>query len=105
MQTKIQSTWQLINMELKQNLLEIGKKQLPELLKMSDKSIKSTLHHGRKAETDEVENEIVDWILVNRSLGISASSWEVIIKACSLNNTLKFKNIKNLQKWCYKFLT
>ena len=30
------------------------KKQLPELLKMSDKSIKSTLHHGRKAETDEV---------------------------------------------------
>ena len=43
------------------------KKQLSELLKMSDKSIKSTLH-GRKAETDEVENEIVDWILINRSL-------------------------------------
>ena len=43
------------------------KKQLPELLKMADKSIKSTLHHGRKAETDEVENEIVDWILINRS--------------------------------------
>ena len=34
---------------------------------MVDKSIKSTLHHGRKAETDEVENEIVDWILINRS--------------------------------------
>ena len=34
---------------------------------MSDKSIKSTLHHGRKAETIEVENEIVDWILINRS--------------------------------------
>ena len=42
---------------------------------------------------------------MNRSLGISVSSWEVIIKACSLNNTLKFKNIKNLQKWCYKLLT
>ena len=79
------------------------KKQLPELLKMSDKSIKSTLHHGRKSETDEVENEIDDWILINRSLGISVSSWELIIKACSLINTLKFKNIKNLQKWCYKF--
>ena len=65
---------------------------------MSDKFIKSTFHQGRKAETDEVENEIVDWILINRSLGISVSSWEVIIKACSLNNTLKFKNIKNLQK-------
>ena len=72
---------------------------------MSDKSIKSTLHYGGKAETDEVENEIVDWILMNRSLGISVSSWELIIKACSLNNTLKFKNIKNLQKWCYKILT
>ena len=49
MQAKIQSTWQLINMELKQNLLEIGeKKQLPELLKISDKSIKSTLHHKEK---------------------------------------------------------
>ena len=43
------------------------KKQLPVLLKMSDKSIKSTLHHGGKAETDEVENEIVGWILINRS--------------------------------------
>ena len=67
MQTKIHSTWQLINMELKQNLLEIGKKTVAEVNKMSDKSIKSTLHHGRKAETDEVENEIVDWILINRS--------------------------------------
>ena len=47
---------------------------------MSDKSIKSTLNHGRKAKTDEVENEIVDWILINRSLGISISSWELIIK-------------------------
>ena len=36
---------------------------------MADKSIKSTLHHGRKAETDEVENEIVGWILMNRSFG------------------------------------
>ena len=41
---------------------------------MADKSIKSTLHHGRKAENDEVENEIDDWILMNRSLGISVSS-------------------------------
>ena len=105
MHTKIQSTWQLINMELKQNLLEIGKKQLPELLKLSDKTIKSILHHGGKAETDLVENEIVDWILFNKSLGTSVSSWEIIIKECSLSNTLKFKNIKNLQKWCYKFLT
>ena len=83
MQTKIQSTLQLINTELKQNLLEIGEKQLPELLKMAGKSTKSTLFHGRKAETDEVENEIVGWMLINRSLGISVSSWELIIEACS----------------------
>ena len=63
------------------------KKTVAGVLKMSDKSVKSTLHHGRKGETDEVENEIVDWVLINRSLGISVSSWEVIIKACSLNNT------------------
>ena len=54
------------------------KKQLLELLKLSDKSIKSTLDHGRKAE-----NEIVYWILINKSLGISVSSWEQIIKDCS----------------------
>ena len=56
MHTKIQSTCQLINMELKTKSIRNCKKQLPELLKMSDKSIKSTLHHARKAETDEVEN-------------------------------------------------
>ena len=60
-------------MELKENLLEI-KKTVAGVTKMSDKSIKST-HHGRNAETDEVENEVVDWILMNRSLGISVSSW------------------------------
>ena len=67
MHIKIQSTWQLIKMELKENLLEIEEKKLPELLKMADKSIKNTLDHGRKAETDEIENEIVGWILINRS--------------------------------------
>ena len=36
------------------------KKQLSELLKLLDKSIKNILDHGRKAETDEVENEKVD---------------------------------------------
>ena len=45
------------------------KKTVAGVNKMSDKSIKSIPHHGRKAETDEV----VDWILINRSLGISVS--------------------------------
>ena len=58
-------------------------KKVVGVTKMSDKSIKSTPHHGRNEEIDEVENEVVDWILMNRSLGISVSSWELIIKACS----------------------
>ena len=66
-------------------------KQLPELLKMSDKSIKSTPHHGRKAETDEAEIEIVDRILINRSLGISVSSWEVIIKDSAVRKYFKIQ--------------
>ena len=38
-------------------IFEIGrKKTVAGVTKISDKSIKSTLHHGRKAETDEVEN-------------------------------------------------
>ena len=48
-------------MELKENILEFEEKKLPELLKMKENSIKSTLHHERKAETDGVKNEIVDW--------------------------------------------
>ena len=51
MQTKIQSTWQLINMELKQIYLKL-EKIVAGVTKMSDKSIKSTLHYGRKAEID-----------------------------------------------------
>ena len=81
-------------MELKENLLEIEEKKVAGVTKMSDKSIKSTPHNGRNAETDEV----VDWILMNRSLGISVSSWELIIKACSktiLSNSKTLKTYKN----------
>ena len=33
----------------------------------------------------------MEWILMNWSLGVSISSWEVIIKVCSLNTELKQK--------------
>ena len=78
--------------------------KLPELLAISNKSHKSTLHPGRKPETVDIENEIVEWILMNRSLGVSISSWEVIIKACSLKPELNQKSIGILKKWWYKFL-
>ena len=67
--------------------------KLPELLAISNKSHKSTLHPGRKPETVDIENEIVEWILMNRSRGVSISSWEVIIKACSLKPELNQKSI------------
>ena len=73
MHTKIQSTWRQINMELKENLLEIEKKSC-QSTKNVRQIYKSTLHHGGKAETDEGENEIVGWILINRSFGINVSS-------------------------------
>ena len=41
---------------------------------------------------------------MNRALGIAVTSWEVIIKACKLDESLKLKNINTLQNWCYRFL-
>ena len=82
MQTKIQSTWQLINMESKQNLLEI-RKTVAGVTKNVRQIYQKYSSLWKKAETDEVENEIVDWILINRSLAISVSLWELIIMACS----------------------
>ena len=79
MQTKIQSTRQLTNMELKQNLLEIGKK-VAGVTKNVRQIYQKYSSSWKKAETDEV----VDWILINISLVISVSSWELIIKACSM---------------------
>ena len=69
-------------MELKQNLFEVEKK-VAGVTKNGRQIYQKYFSSWKKAETDEVENEIVDWILINRSLGISVSSWEVIIKACS----------------------
>ena len=51
------------------------------------------LHQGSKPETDDIENDIVKLILINRLLRVSKSSCEVIIKACSLNQYLKQKNL------------
>ena len=78
---------------------------LLELIASENKSKKFTVHSGKKAETDSIEAEIVEWILMNRSLGVAVSSWEVIIKACNLKEDLKQKSVSPLQKWCYRFLT
>ena len=71
-------------MELKQNRLEIEReKKVAGVTKNVRQIYQKYSSSWEKAETDEVENEIVDWILINRTLGISVSSWELIIKECS----------------------
>ena len=62
------------------------------------------VHLGQKVETDNFEVEIVEWILMNRLLGIVVSSWEVIIKACNLKK-LKQKRVSSIQKWCHRCQT
>ena len=51
----------------------------------------------KKANTKDIEDELVEWILMNWSLTIPITSWEVIIKTCSLDESVKIKNINTLQ--------
>ena len=52
----------------------------------------------------DLEDELVEWILMNLSLGIPVTLWEVIINTCSLDERLKLKNVNTLQNLCYRFL-
>ena len=54
-------------------------KQIQAILRISNK-LKSSLHQGRKPETDGIENDISEWIVMNRSLGVSISLWEVQLR-------------------------
>ena len=42
-----------------------------------------------KKETEDINDEVEEWILMNRKIGIAVTSWEVIVKAWSLNEELK----------------
>ena len=44
-----------------------------------------------KPETDDIDDEIVEWLLMNRKLGITVTSWEVIVKASTIKEELKKK--------------
>ena len=50
------------------------------------------MHSDKKPETDDIDDEIVEWILMNRKLGITVTSWEVIVKA---STTLNFQHARN----------
>ena len=53
-------------MELKQNLLEI-EKTVVGVTKNVRQIFQKYSSSWKKSRNDEVENEIVDWILINRS--------------------------------------
>ena len=42
---------------------------------MPGKSKTKTLHKGEKAKTKDIEDKLVKWNLMNRSLGIPVTSW------------------------------
>ena len=64
-------------------------KQLKKLTKASRKFKTKILHKGKKKYTKDIEDELVEWILTNQSLCIHATSWEVIIKNYSLDESIK----------------
>ena len=61
------------------------REQFSELGKVSSKSKTKTLHKGKKTNAKDIEGELDEWILVNWSLDIFVTLWEVITKACSLD--------------------
>ena len=66
-------------------------KPVSELIVQPNKSTKMIMHSGKKPETDDRYDEIVEWILMNRKLGITVTSWEVIVKASTIKEELKKK--------------
>ena len=55
-------------------------KIVSQLWNMLKKSHKRILHQDKTPKTIDIQNEIVEWKLMNRSQGVSISSWEVLIK-------------------------
>ena len=49
------------------------KSQLPDLITQTNKSTKMIMHSGKKPETEEIDDEIIEWILMNRKLGIAVT--------------------------------
>ena len=103
MQSRIHYTKLQKNMMLTEKILENGKTSFR--FNRSVKQINKNDHaFMQKHETDDIDDEIVEWILMNRKLGITVTSWEVIFKASTIKEGLKKKSLSALQKWCYRLL-
>ena len=58
----------------------------------------------KKKETEDIDDEVVEWILMKRKIGIAVASWEDMVKAWSLNEELKKRSMNPHQKWRYRLL-
>ena len=64
---------------------------------------KPKLHTKIKADAQVIADELVEWILMNRSFGISDISRKFIIKVFNGDESLNLTNISTLQNWCSDF--
>ena len=46
----------------------------------------------KKPETKDIDDEVVEWILKNKKIGTAVTSWEVIVKAWSLNVSYRYSS-------------
>ena len=60
---------------------------------MLKKKLKVYGSFRKMEETDSIEAEIAEWILMNWLLGTTVCSCEVIIKGCNLKDDLKQKTV------------
>ena len=91
MQNRTQYTKQKKNMMLTEKNIRKWRNQFQNLIVQSNKLTKMIMHSDKKPETYYIDNEIVEWILMNRKLGITITSWEGIVKASTIKEELKKK--------------
>ena len=68
-----------------------NEKQIPGFNRLVKQVSRIIMHSGKKLETDDIDDEIVEWILITRNLGITVTIWEVIVKASTVKEQLKKK--------------
>ena len=57
------------------------------------KNSKMAMHSEKKTETEDIDDNVVEWILMNRKIGITVTSWEAFVEAWSLNEAVKKKSM------------
>lgn len=80
------------------------KKQFEQLQKIPNKNYHRIPGGGAKSISENKENDIINWIIYHRKLGLALSTKAIIGYAVSIIPEFKEKNFKSLLKWCYRFM-